>query len=263
MSGPPVRIALLGDVHGNLPALDAVLEDARAAGAGAVWNAGDAVGYGPFPDETVRRLRDRGIVSVTGNYDMKVLSVPVRGDEPRFAKRPLKRFAFRWAYEQLSPESRAWLDALPWTLRLDAAGRPALLVHGSPVSLKEHLGPDTPRARFEELAPLAAADLVVCGHSHRSFVRDAGGVRFVNVGSVGRPDDGDWRAEYALLAVRDGTLDVEHRRVAYDLDATLAAVRDRGLPEAFARMFATGRKLEVLIEGGVVDDDGAVIPGRG
>jgi putative phosphoesterase len=250
------RIALLGDVHANLPALEAVLAHARRQGVEAVWNTGDFVGYGAFPDQVVQLLRRRGALSIIGNYDLKVLKFRRKRDRWRQSKHPLKFFAFQWASEQLSKKSRKYLRALPQELRLEAAGKQVLLTHGSPASNEEALTPNTPQARLRELARLAQADLVVCGHSHQPFAREIDGalfdkahsVWFINTGSVGRPDDGDPRACYAILSLEPGHFQVQHYRLEYDVERAVAEIRAQGLPEAFAQMMLQGRPLDMVLD---------------
>ncbi len=239
-----MKIALIGDVHANLPALDAVLAHARSQGADAIWNVGDFIGYGPFPDEVVRRLREVDAVSIIGNYDRKALQAL---DKPSvLPKQAEKRRAFIWAGERLTPEHRAYLTAQPEERRFEALGHRILLVHASPVSNKEHLTPDTPDERLHELATLANAELIICGHSHLPFVREVGGTWFVNTGSVGRPDDGDPRACYAVLNLVAGHFSIEHYRVTYDVGAAVAALREQGQPELFAQMLLQGRALDAV-----------------
>ncbi|HZW02461.1 MAG TPA: metallophosphoesterase family protein, partial [Anaerolineaceae bacterium] len=168
-------IALIGDVHGNLPALEAVLRHAAEHGAEAVWNAGDLVGYGPFPEQVVRRLQKDSVINIQGNYDRKVLQVPEKAEKWSRTKDPEKWFAFRWAYDRLTPESRAFLAGLPVEQRIALEGWSILLVHGSPASQDEHLYPDTPEERLQELVDLARADVIVCGHSHQAFQRSVSG----------------------------------------------------------------------------------------
>jgi len=239
-------VALLTDVHGNLPALQAVLADAQAQRATAVWNLGDFLGYGPFPEQVVRSLRAVGAVSILGNYDAKVLAFPEKAARWRKKKAPKKYLAFRWAYEQLSPDSRDYLASLPPQRRLQADGVRVLLVHGSPDAIDEALSPQTPDERLAELAQAADARLIACGHSHQPFVRSLRDVMFVNPGSVGRPEGGDWRACYALVELGGGRLAAELRRVEYDVQAVVAAVRKAGLPNDFERMLLEGKSLDQL-----------------
>ncbi|MBM4041807.1 MAG: metallophosphoesterase family protein [Planctomycetes bacterium] len=244
-----MAVALLGDVHANLPALEAVLADAAPRGPEGIWNVGDFVGYGAFPDEVVKRLRDAGAVSIVGNYDLKVLEFRKRRKELR-KKRSEKWLAFRWAYENLSKKSRKYLRSLPGEVRLEAKGWRILVTHGSPESNEEHLWPDTPVERLRELAGMAKADAVLCGHSHQAFARKVAGVWSINPGSVGRPDDGDPRASYAMLSITRRGIRTTHHRVEYDVARAVAAIRQAGLPEAFAQMLLRGRALDAIAENG-------------
>ncbi len=243
-----MKAALIGDVHANLPALEAVLRHARQRGAATFWNIGDFIGYNAFPEEVVQRLMQPAVISIAGNYDRKVLKAERKQEKWLKSKAPEKVLSFVWSYQQLSPESRAFLSQLPGERRLEAEGWQVLLVHGSPYSMDEHLLPDTPEERLVELAGMARAQIVVCGHSHRAFVRRAAGVWFINTGSVGRPDDGDPRACYALLDLRPEQLAVVHYRVEYDLQRAVAAIHARGLPEDFAQMIIQGKNLDTIKE---------------
>lgn len=240
------KIALLSDVHGNLPALEAVLDDAGHGEADELWYCGDFLGYAPFPNEVVQKLREAEAVSIIGNYDLKVLAFAQKQESWKGKKTPEKYVAFQWNYEHLSQETRAYLESLPQERRLEADGFAVLLVHGSPDSVEEHLGSQTPEQRFEELAKKAAADLIACGHSHEAFVKRVIQTWFVNPGSVGRPEGGDWRACYAILKLVGGDLKIEHRRVGYDLDRVVRAVQAAGLPDNFADVFRQGRSLDQL-----------------
>jgi putative phosphoesterase len=249
MRQSPMKVALIGDVHANLPALEAVLEDARKRRSEAVWNVGDFVGYGPFPDAVVQRLNGRGISSIIGNYDQKVLEFPANKESWRQTKMPEKYLAFGWAYAHLSAESRRFLRTLPQQLLLSVQGVRVLLTHGSPASDEEHLGPDTPPDRLARLAESVDVDVVLCGHSHQPFDRQVNGVRFINPGSVGRPEGEDRRAAYALLTFTRGTLHLLQRRVRYDVTRTVEALRLAGLPKDFAGVFLQGKPLAELSAG--------------
>jgi len=241
------KIALIGDVHANLPALEAVLAHARLQGATAIWNVGDFLGYGAFPNEVVQRLRNEGALSILGNYDIKVLRFKARDKKWRKSKLPEKYLAFQWAHNNLSKENRRYLKGLPEECRLEVAGRRVLITHGSPVSNEEHLLPETPEARLRELAGVTQAEIIICGHSHRPFVRTVEGAVFINTGSVGRPDDGDPRSCYALLEVDQGVFKVQHFRLEYDVTQAVAALRAHGLPEAFTQMIEQGYDLDTIL----------------
>lgn len=242
-----MRVALIGDVHANLPALEAVLAHAHDQGVEAIWNVGDFVGYGAFPDEVVQRLRKEDALSIVGNYDLKVLQFKQKKKKWRKKKQPDKYLAFEWAYENLSKKSRKYLRFLSQEIRMKVKGKRILLTHGSPASDEEPLTPDTPEERLHELAHAAKADVIICGHSHQPFVRELDGVWFINTGSVGRPDDGDPRACYAILRIDSENIEVRHYRVEYDVEAAIAAIREHKLPEAFAQMTLEGRSLDAVL----------------
>lgn len=242
-----MKVALIGDVHANLPALEAVLKDVRQHGVDAIWNVGDILGYGAFPDEVVKLLLRENVQSIIGNYDLKVLKVKQKKDQWQNKKPPEKWVAFNWAYENLSKSSRKYLRSIPEEMRLEVEGKRILLTHGSPDSNEEHLTPDTAEDRLNELAEMAGADVVICGHSHQPFKRKVGNVWFINTGSVGRPDDGDPRACYAILQIKKPNLfQIRHYRIEYDVERSVSAIRESGLPELFAQMILEGRSLDAV-----------------
>lgn len=242
-----MRVALIGDVHANLPALEAVLERVSDVGVDAIWNTGDWVGYHAYPEQVVRRLRMEHAVSVLGNYDQKVLKFPRQRERWRVKKQREKFFAFEWAFDNLSEESRSYLGKLPAEVRMEVEGMRVLLTHGSPRSINEHVDPDTPGSRLDELAQNAAADLIMLGHTHTPMDRYADGARFVNPGSVGRADDGDPRAAYAILEFSQRGLDVRLFRIPYDVERALRAIRECGLPRQFEQMAIQGRSLDFVL----------------
>lgn len=242
-----MRVAVLGDVHGNLPALDAVLADIRRRHVEALWNLGDLVGYGPDPEAGIERLRGAKALSIAGNFDLKVLGADPLDPGPMDL--PVDKWiAPVWTRENLTPTSLHFLASLPRQRRMVLEGHSLLLVHGSPTSDTERLEPDTPTPRLEELARMAHAELVLCSHSHIPFSRRVGGTLFVNCGGVGRSDDGDPRASYAVLETSREALRMTHHRVRYDTTTVVDALLRRGLPESFGRMLAESKTLDAVLE---------------
>ena len=240
------RIALIADIHANLYALEAVLLRCTALNVDEIWNAGDFIGYGPHPDEVVQRVKHEPILSILGNYDRKVLKINQKSAEWKQKKDPLKYYAFRWAFEQLSSDSISFLENLPEIRRMEVERRSIMLVHGSPESRQEHLGPLTPDERLGYLAARAKTDILICGHSHQAFSRQVENTWFVNPGSVGRPDDGDARSSFALLELDASTLTIQFFRQEYDLERTTTEMRKKGLPEEFVQMLKQGRSLDAI-----------------
>jgi diadenosine tetraphosphatase ApaH/serine/threonine PP2A family protein phosphatase len=208
-------LALLYDIHGNARALDAVLQDAAARGAGEYFIGGDVALFGPWPEETVARLRElRPATWIRGNGERWTA-------HPDGAPEAL-RGATAAAREALGDALVAEHAALPESAALGEGTR---AWHGSPVSDVRSFAPEPAGDEAELLAGVEETRLVF-GHTHLPFARTSpvAAIELVNPGSVGMPLDGDHRAAYALLH-DDGT--IEHRRVAYDHAAVGAALRER------------------------------------
>lgn len=241
-----MKIAIISDVHANLPALKTVLKHARSQGAKTIWNAGDFVGYGAYPDEVVRLLDKPDVLSIIGNYDRKSLKLKSFSEKKKARMIPEKLFAFQWAYDQLSSSSRKKLLALPGQRRFKERGWKVLITHGSPASETEHLDPSTSDERLRELAAMTKAKIIICGHSHQPFIRLVDETWFINPGSVGRSDDGDPRASYALLRLKKESLEVTFYRLEYDYEKAASRILKFHLPEEFAQMIREGKNLDEL-----------------
>jgi putative phosphoesterase len=230
-----MRVAIFSDIHGNLPALEAVLEDIHRRPFDAVYCLGDLVGYAPFPNEVTERIRREQIPTIMGNYDDGVgfdrdeCGCAYREDDERRRGQQ----SLEWTKARVTAENKAFLRTLVPEIRTDIGGKRLLLVHGSPRKMNEYLFEDRPVSSFERLAASSKADVVVFGHTHKPYTKRIGDVWFVNVGSVGKPKDGDWRACYAIL---DVTADppASFVRIAYDMDTVTRAIRGSELPHEFA-----------------------------
>jgi putative phosphoesterase len=244
-----MKIALISDVHGNLPALKAVMAHAEEMKVKKIWNLGDFTGFGAFPDEVVLLLKKKKALSLIGNYDAKVLKVPHKIDEWKNQKVPEKWFSFQWTYEQLSTKSRDYLGSLPETKKEELKGWRILLTHGSPESVDEPLTDETPQERLRDLAKMGHANIILCGHSHQAFMRFAGGSIFINPGSIGRPFDGDPRASYALLSIKKRKVEVDFFRIEYDVEQAAKKQEEAGLPEEYAEMTRKGLSLDYINPG--------------
>src|SRR5215470_17905546 len=230
-----MRIALFSDIHGNLPALETVLSDIRRHHVDAVYCLGDLVGYAPFPNEVVERIRHDAVPTIMGNYDD---GVGFDRDECGCAYREpaaqrLGDQSFLWTKAHVTDDNKAFLRSLHAQIRLQADGKRVLLVHGSPRKINEYLFEDRPISSFQRLAQSSEADIIVFGHTHKPFAKLVSDVLFVNVGSVGKPKDGDWRACYAVLDPAAAP-PVQFIRLEYDIKTVTTAIRQSGLPNDFA-----------------------------
>ncbi len=241
---------VIGDVHANLPALKAVLNDARKHKYQQIWNLGDFVGYYPFPNEVIDLLRKLDAISIIGNYDLKVLAFKKNKEKWKEKKAPEKFTAFKWTYESLSKDNRKYLASLPEQTRMEINGLEVLLTHGSPAANNEYICAQTTKRRLKELAELADSDVVLSGHSHTVFSTKAGKTLFINPGSVGRPEGTGGKATYSILNFTDKSVDVENYEVEYDMEKTIRAVHKAKLPEDFVKMLKQGKNLTQLQKGG-------------
>ncbi|NLE51671.1 MAG: metallophosphoesterase family protein [Chloroflexi bacterium] len=238
-------ITIFGDIHGNLPALDAVLRDIDARGLRDLFCLGDLVGYGTFPNEVVELIRARGIPTLMGNYDQ---GVGHSSDDCGCAyktpeARALGDRSIAWTNAHTSDENKAFLRALPAQIPAQVGDLRVVLVHGSPRKVNEYLYADRPDSSFERLLDLVEADVMVCGHTHLPYHKVLPSERHViNAGSVGKPKDGDPRAGYVVLRARGRDLEVDFVRVAYEVERTAQAIEATEMPDEFAAMLrnATG-----------------------
>ncbi len=246
-------IALLSDVHANLPALEAVLADIdRRGDADAIYHLGDLVGYAPWPNETVALLEQRGIPGIAGNYDSTVATdykhCGCKYEDPR--QEELSHVSYAWTRRNVSPEAKRYLGALPFRLDLTPlgghlSGPTVILVHGTPTLNTVYWTEDRPDDFCLTMARIAGAkagNLIAFGHTHTPWHRVIEGIHFLNTGSVGRPKDGDWRAGYVRVTITEDRMEPEIVRVEYDVERAMRGIRGSDLPDDFAEYLRAGGK---------------------
>ena len=217
---------MITDIHGNLPALDAVLEEIKSAGVERIIVGGDVL-PGPMPHETIARLLalDVPVQFIHGNGD-RVVRAQMNGQEPTEVPEPF-RDIIRWTAAQLSREDEQLLASWPLTLRVQVQGLGDVFVcHATPRNDLEIFTRLTPEERLLPVFAGVDAPLVVCGHTHMQFDRKVGATRVVNAGSVGMPFQ-DPGAYWLLLGP-----EVQLRKTTYDLEKAAALVRQTTYPRA-------------------------------
>jgi putative phosphoesterase len=230
------RVAVITDIHANLPALEAVLEAIESSGADAIYCGGDLVGYGPRPNEVCTLIQKRGVPTIYGNYDYAIgrdledCGCAYRDQH----ERELGQLSVEWTLEHTSRRSKDFMRALPFDLRFELGYNRVRLVHGSPRKVNEYLFESKPARTFERIAAGADCDVLVFGHTHQPWIREYGGVLFVNCGSVGKPKDGDPRAAFALLELERDHVVAHIARVQYDAEAVGREIGAAGLPSEYA-----------------------------
>lgn len=243
-----MKIALISDIHANLPALEAVLEDIERKRPDVIYCLGDLIGYNLWPNEVIDLIRRHGIATIAGNHDLKVS----KAFSTQEIEKPEK--SFDNAYKLVGNTEIAYLLTLPRSLRLDFQfsneSLGVLMVHGSPRSINEYLPEDVPQEYMLEMVSEFKADILCFGHTHKPYHRIIKSVKnsrehfhhLINTGSVGKPKDGDPGACYVLLTIdqassvyHSNTVQVEFVRVPYDVEKVVLAVKESGLlPDTFA-----------------------------
>jgi putative phosphoesterase len=229
-------VAVVTDIHGNLPALEAALARIEELEIDRVYCGGDLVGYGPHPNEVCALIEDREIPTIYGNYDYAIgRDLEDCGCAyPTQHERDLGQRSVDWTLAHTTQPAKDFMRGLPFDLRFEVGEQSVHLVHGSPRKVNEYLFEDKPASLYERLAGAEDADALVFGHTHKPWVREYGGVLFVNCGSVGKPKDGDPRGAFAILRPGGGGLEVSIERVAYDAEAVAREVSAAGLPGEYA-----------------------------
>jgi len=237
-------IALISDIHGNLPALKTVLRDINCANAQQTWCLGDLVGYIPFPNECIRMIRKNVSASIVGNYDQKVIQFGQKKSKWKKSKKPAKFDAFEWNNQNLSSKNQKYLHSLPLNIRRKIGKFNILLTHGSPQDINEPILPETPQECLVELGKTTNADIIIMGHTHRFMNRKVRKQWFINPGSIGLPVKKDLRASYALMEISQDKIKVTERKIQYDISEVIKSLSESNLPRALTKMI----KLEYGID---------------
>jgi predicted phosphodiesterase len=240
---------VFSDVHGNLPALEAILADIQARGVANTICLGDLVGYGPSPNEVALLVRDRGIPTLMGNYDQGIsfetgdCGCVYKTDEQRAEG----AVSLDWTQRAVTAEVKAYLRTLDDHFVLQTPRGELLAVHGSPRRINEYLFEDRPASAMERMAREYPYPAILFGHTHVPYARRVGDTTFVNVGSAGRPKDDDWRVCYAIVDPAVSPNDrrfVEFVRVPYDYERLLADLAATSLITEFAGPPQTAERAE-------------------
>ena len=258
-----MRIALFSDIHANLPALEAFFKDVETRDTDAIYCLGDLVGYNIWPNEVIDEIRKRGIPTIAGNYDFGIgrssddCGCAYKTDQ----EKENGKVSIAYTNEIVKDEQRAYLRTLPAHIRLDfqLSDKPlsVLLVHGSPRRINEYLFEDRDEKSMLRIMEQAGADVMLFGHTHKPYHRILGAVEpdgtehfrhAINIGSVGKPKDGDPRGGYVILDINADastaskeSISVEFVRFAYDVETAASAVESSILPDAYAESLRLGK----------------------
>ena len=255
-------IALFSDIHANLPALEAFFKDLEARQPDAIYCLGDLVGYNIWPNEVINEIRKRGIPTIAGNYDFGIgrtsddCGCAYKTDE----EKANGAISIHFTNEIVKPEERAYLRTLPAHIKvefqLNNDKLNLLLVHGSPRRINEYLFEDRDEKSLLRIMHDADADIMCFGHTHKPYHRILndgieGQDHFrhaINIGSVGKPKDGNPQGGYVILHINDhssltdkDSIQVDFVRFDYDIEKAARAVEDSRLPNAYAEALRNAR----------------------
>lgn len=256
-----MRIALFSDIHANLPALEACFSSIEAQQPDAVYCLGDLVGYNAWPNEVINEIRKRRIPTIAGNYDQ---GIGLMSDECGCAyktdnEKDMGKLSISFTNSLVKEDERRYLRTLPAHIRvefqLNNDQLNLLLVHGSPRKINEYLFEDREEKSLTRIMEEANADIMCFGHTHKPYHRilrtqssEKNQYRHaINIGSVGKPKDGNPQGCYVLLTIHEHSsisnrdaIHAEFIRFDYDIERAAKAIEDSPLPDAFADMLRKG-----------------------
>jgi len=256
-----MKIALFSDIHANLPALEACLHSIALQQPDAVYCLGDLVGYNIWPNEVINEIRQRGIPTIMGNYDQ---GIGLNSNDCGCAyktdlEKEMGAVSISYTNTIVGQEERRYLRTLPAHIRVDfqSGNQPLslLLVHGSPRKINEYLFEDREEKSLLNIMEKAGADIMCFGHTHKPYHRIIASEvnaqpyyrHAINIGSVGKPKDGNPQGCYVLLTIDENvspssseSLIVEFIRFDYDIERAAKAIEESILPDAYADMLRRG-----------------------
>ncbi len=238
-----MKIAVFGDIHGNIEALKAAYDAAADAGVDRMYHLGDLGGYAPFINEVADFLVEHNIEGVQGNYDETVgfdrEHCGCRYEDQVQAE--MMDAGFNWTKAHATQKTIKYLKALPAEISFLCRGRIIKLFHATPTKNNLYWTEERDEKFFREMSQKAHADVMVYGHTHKPYRRDLDGKVFINAGSVGKPKDGDTRACLAVIEIDETKVVSSFVRVQYDLEKTAKAIIESGMPAYFAERLHEGR----------------------
>ncbi len=230
-----MRIACISDIHGNIYALNRVLESIEDNNADLVICLGDLTGYGPHPNEVVALVRRRKILCLKGNYDISV----VENTFNYIRDTSINSFSLPWTNEELRASHKFYLQSLPESLSLVFHGKSILFVHGSPRKINEYIHADSSDAL--EIMKELKEDILVCAHTHKPLIQDICGKLLINTGSVGNPKNGSPEASYVLIDIEeDEKIKAKIVTLSYDYLKTVKDMEMKGFPSQLISSIKTG-----------------------
>ena len=222
-----MKIALISDIHSNIEALKSVLEDIEKKGIKKIYCLGDMLGYLNKPNEVVDLVRERGIESILGNNDEDIAFENFKDDGTK-----------KWTYKTLTPENIRFIKNLKKDITISVEGNKIKMVHGSPSSSREYLREGEENTQKVLLS--LGEDILVVAHTHLPYIDFYNNKMIINCGSVGKPKFCSPNASYAILSAENEEVIAEIVEVEYDVESTIASLREDGFSEELIEEIKTG-----------------------
>jgi putative phosphoesterase len=237
-----LKLAILGDIHGNLPALQVAYDTALEAKAEKIYHLGDLGGYAPFVNEVVDFLIEHKIEGVQGNYDEAVAFDKEHCGckyENDF-QAEMAHLSFEWTKKHVTEKSKNYMKNLPFQLSLEIEGKKVKIFHATPTKNNLYWYEERPDNFFLLMADKAQADIMIYGHTHIPYFKQLNGKYFINAGSVGKPKDKDPRICVCLIDLNQDNIKLTFIRKEYDIKFVCKEIINSGLPYYFAEKLMKG-----------------------
>lgn len=225
------KTAFISDIHSNLPALKATLQDIKNKGISDIYCLGDIIGYHSFTNEVIDLLKEHRVVSIKGNHDKAIT-------EGKFDRESEKDFVNTWNFDALTEENKNYLMNLPETLIFDIHGTTIQIVHGSPECIGEYIRENSEEAEY--YFKKMTTDILISGHTHLPYITEKEGKYLLNTGSVGKPKWGKPESSYILLTVEDAGVTPEIISAPYPVVEITDHLKERSFPGKLITALETG-----------------------
>jgi len=229
-----MRLAVISDIHGNLPALRAVLNDINSRAIDQIVCLGDLVDFAPWPNEVIKLIRTNKIMTIMGNHDERIaFDLPIVPLSKHSDKETTAREnAINHSKKNVTVENKAYLASLQKSITIQYENLKLHFTHASPESIDEYLYEDD--QSLEERLLSANTDVLLIGHTHLSYIRNFGNKKVINTGSVGRSKEPDRKAAYSIVGVAPDMVTAEIVKVDYPIFETADAIYNSNIPDFYA-----------------------------
>lgn len=238
-----MKIGILGDIHGNLEALKVAYNTLITNNVEKIYHLGDIGGYAPFVNEVIDFLIEHDVEGVMGNYDEAIVNnkehCGCKYEDPLQAE--MATLSFQWTKKHITKKSLEFMQRLPFEILFVVNDKKIKLFHATPIKNNLYWYDDRDEDFFMHMARKANADIMIYGHTHIPYRKNFNNKVFINAGSVGKPKDGDVRTCVCIVEITINSVLTDFIRIPYDIDKTISAIIESGMPPYFAEKLRLGK----------------------